>query len=152
MNKKGFSLIELLAVIVILAIIFAIVLIYYTEVVEKRRLKDYNNIVEIIEENTKVLVTTNFDVSNKVDSKLEKEFDEEVKECKIPYTFLIEKGLMDADTKDPRRNKVMDSNSFVKVTSNENDELEFQFFNMDTEEDDYDINSNISDSLDNCLN
>ena len=153
MNKRGFSLVEVIAVILILSIIFSITMIIYTDAVKNRQENDYSNIVSMIEENTKVLVTTDFDVSNKIDDVLMKEDSEEVKECKIPYSLLIQKGLMDSDTKDPRkRNKIINENSFVIVTSNINDVLEYQFVNMDEDEENYETNLETSNALVNCLN
>lgn len=152
MNRKGFTMVELLAVIVLLSVIFAIALISYNEVFKNRRENDYRNIVSMIEENTKVLVTTDFNISNKVDSLLVRENDDEEKECKISYNLLIQKRLMDDETKDPRTGKIISTDSFIIVSLNENEELEYQFVNMDPDDADYSANVGISDSLVNCLN
>lgn len=152
MNRKGFTMVELLAVIVLLSVIFAIALISYNEVFKNRRENDYRNIVSMIEENTKVLVTTDFNISDKVDSLLVRENEDEVKECKISYSLLIQKRLMDEDTKDPRTGKIISTDSFIKIELNENEELEYQFVNMDPDDEDYSANVGISNSLVNCLN
>ena len=62
MKRKGFTLIELLATIVILSIISGIVVINYADASRKENEKQYDKIVEVIEENAKIVVNDNVDL------------------------------------------------------------------------------------------
>ena len=132
MNKKGFTLVELMAVILILSIIMTMVLINANYFSNQRKQRDYENIVTIIEENTKVLVTTDYTVSNQVDDKLGTlSASTGTASCKISYGVLVDNGLMDSDTKNPVTNKVINSSSYVKVTIDSSNELKYKFIYVD---------------------
>ena len=132
--KKGFTLVELLAVIAILSFITTLVLINSIHYANMRKQRDLENIISIAEENTKVLVTTDFYISNKIDDTLGSlSASTGTAACKIPYSVLVNKNLMDSDTKNPVTNKVIDGNSYIKVTIDSTNEFKYQFIYVDSE-------------------
>ena len=139
--KKGFTLVELLAVIAILATILGMIVISVSYYSGKRKNKDYNNIKEIIEKNTEQLIKTNTNYSTKVDNKLQTQDDA----CKITYDVLINNNLMTDDTKNPVTGKNIDSRSYVKVSIDSSYDYNFEFVYVDDDKP-------ASEILDNCLN
>ena len=117
--KKGYTLVELLAVIALLATILGLIAIngfYYSN---KRKEKDYENIKALIIDNAKVLVTTNKDVYRVVDYNLQSlqiSDDDEVS-CMLSYDKLVDYNLMDKDTENPITNELLyKSNKYIKIT------------------------------------
>ena len=69
MKKNGFSLIELLAVILILGVVSSIGVIKSIEMSNDEKKKEFDNLKEIIEENAKLLVSENDDLYKGIASK-----------------------------------------------------------------------------------
>lgn len=140
--KKGFTLVELVAVITILSIILAMITIDANHYSNERKNKDYVNIVNLIQENTKILVNTNSSIEKQVNEKLSSEG---IDSCKINYNLLIENNLMDEDTVNPNTNKIIDNNSYIQVSLNTTTyEYEYNFIYVDEENDE-------NPSIENCL-
>lgn len=131
MKKRGFTLVELLAVIVILGIIISIVTINVNENSNKRKKLDYENMVKLIEKNTELLVSENEKIYTDVTNKLAKMDDK----CIINYQVLIDNNLVDEAEKDPRNGKKISHNSYVIISINNNYDLEYKFVNIDDEGD-----------------
>ena len=131
--KKGFTLVELLAVIAILATILGMIVISVSYYSGKRKNKDYKN--------TEQLIKTNTNYSTKVDNKLQTQGDA----CKITYDVLINNNLMTDDTKNPVTGKNIDSRSYVKVSIDSSYDYNFEFVYVDDDKP-------ASEILDNCLN
>ena len=147
--KKGFTLVELVATLSVLAIIIAMVVIDVNYFSKQRKDNEYNNLVTIIEENTKVLVNTNAQISQSIDRKLRnlqqaKQSDSSVVvTCKLSYEELINNNLMDRNTVNPINNKKIDGKSYIKISLDSSDEYKYEFIYTDEEE---------LDDIDNCLN
>lgn len=124
--KKGFTLVELLAVLLILSIILGVAIFNTNYFTNQRKNKDYDNIVAIILENTDLLVNTNNDIHIKVNEKLSK-----VSSCKISYKNLIDDNLMDDSTINPKTNKVINLDSYIKVTLKSNYDFNYEFIDKD---------------------
>ncbi len=142
--KKGFSLVELVAVISILAVVTGLIVIDVNYYKNQRNQKDYDNLQTLIIENTKVLVNTNNDISSSVSNKLyrKKELNDEtvVVACKLNYSILVDNKLMDYDTINPLTDKrLIDTNSYIKISFDKNNNYKYEF-----------ITGNNS-SIDNCL-
>ena len=132
MKKKGYTLVELLAVIAVLAIILGLVVVNAKLYSDQRRIKDYNNIKELAEKNTETLINTDDEFLEKIEDKTQ---------CKVDYSELIEKGLMDKDTKNPVTNVLLNGNSYVEVNCGDLD-CSYSFKYKD--------DSDYSDSIINC--
>ncbi len=127
MRKKGFTLVELLAVIAILAIILGLVVVNVMYFSNNRREKDYNNIVSLIEKNADVLVNTDDEMYNAVNTKLIQINDA----CKIEYQRLETARLMDEGTINPKTGKPINKESYIKVILNENYDFGYTFVDKD---------------------
>lgn len=127
MNKKGFTLIEIITVLVILSIILGMVLINVTDFSNERKEKDYNNIKSIIEKNTDMLLNDDEDIYISVNEKLMSVGDE----CIIEYIRLEEANLMDKGTINPKTEKVINKDSYIKVKLNDNYDFEYTFVDKD---------------------
>ena len=112
MKKNGFTLIELLAVLAILATILGLIIVNAKYYSDQRREKDYNNIRELAEKNTDTLVNTDDEFLEKLENKTN---------CKVDYSELVDRGLMDKDTKNPITNELLYGNSYVEVNCNDED-------------------------------
>lgn len=141
MKKRGFTLVELLAVIVILGIVLSMVTINVTKNSNDRKKLDYENMVKLIEKNTELLVSENSDVYTDVTNKLSGE----IKTCKILYKTLIDNNLIDETEVDPRNGDKINPKSYIKVSFNSDYDLEYKFINIDDKEFD-------SENIDYCIN
>ena len=119
--KKGFTLIELLAVLVILGVILSMVMINASHFSSERKQKDYDNIKNIIEENTRVLLDTDSSISPNTNKTIRSTVDFKLKtnsECKISYNLLVDRNLMDEKTVNPINNKIINQYSYMKISLN----------------------------------
>ena len=117
--KKGYTLVELLAVLALLATILTLIAVNAFYFADKRKRKDYQNIKEIIVENAKILVNTNKNVSKIVDYNLQslQSSDSDEVSCILSYDKLVDYDLMDADTKNPITNEVLYKNDkWIKIS------------------------------------
>ena len=125
MNKKGFTLVELLAVIVILSVILGMVVINSKYFSDKRKQQDYDNLVNIVLENTKTMVETSYTMSDSIDSVLGDSSNASHK-CKLGYSVLVSNNLMDNDIKNPKTGDSL-SNSCVLVSFDTNNEYQYKY-------------------------
>ncbi len=127
MNKKGFTLVEVLAVLILLSIILGMVVVNVNYFSNNRKEKDYNNIVNIIEKNTEIFVNDNEDLYISVNDKLTNVGSK----CKIEYIKLEEANLMDKDTINPKTGKEINKESYIRVKLNEDYDFEYTFVDKD---------------------
>ena len=109
--KKGYTLVELLAVLALLATIIGLVAINAIEYSNERREKDYENIKLIMVDNSKILVeSTSKSITKTIDNNLQTNTS-----CKITFSDLVNNNLMNSETKNPKTNEIL-SSEYVKVT------------------------------------
>lgn len=125
MKRKGFTLIELLATIVILSIISGIVVINYADASRKENEKQYDKIVEVIEENAKIVVNDNVDLYKSINDKAVNVTEGAI--CKFSYIELVNMKLMDEDTINPKTNKTINGDSYI-VVNKKNNKLGYEFY------------------------
>ena len=134
--KKGFTLIELVAVITVLGIILAMVVIDTQHFNKEQLEKDKAHIEALIEENAKTLVYTDNEIEIKVNDKLQEleETDPTNAKCYISYGELLYAKLMDKDTKYPTSSgtKEITDKSYI-IVSLDNNDYKFEFVYRDTE-------------------
>lgn len=140
MKKNGFTLVELLTVIVIIAIFASITVLKVSDTASKRKKQDYENMVKLIEKNTEMLVSTNSDIYINVIEKLDSEDDK----CKILYQTLIDNDLVDASEKNPVTGKNINTESYIIVSTSTSGDLKYEFINVDDETVDTEIEECIS--------
>lgn len=121
--RKGFTLVELLAVLVLLAIIVGFVAINAVGFSNQRKEIDYNNIVSLTIDNTKVLINTNKQISKKVDYNLQTS---STNSCKLEYSVLVDNRLMDKDTKNPKTGEKFNGNIIISLNTQTN-EYSYEF-------------------------
>ena len=118
MNRKGFTLVELLAVIVILALLMLVAGTSIARVVKKARVELYNSQIEIIEVAAQTWLEGNTD-------KLPDDG-----ECKYLTLYdLKNTGILDSSVLDPRTSKEINDNLNIKITAKltEYDNLNFKY-------------------------
>lgn len=125
MKRNGFTLIELLATIVILSIISGIVVINYADASRKENEKQYDKIVEVIEENAKIVVNDNVDLYKSINDKAVNVTEGAI--CKFSYIELVNMKLMDEDTINPKTNKTINGDSYI-VVNKKNNKLSYEFY------------------------
>lgn len=129
MKRNGFTLVELLAVIVIIGLLSSITLTRVNKFSNERKKQDYNNMVKLVEKNTGMLVSSDDDIYKKVTNKLKNSNTK----CSISYQTLIDKDLVDEREKNPITDDYIDHNSYIIVSIDNNGELKYKFVNIDEE-------------------
>lgn len=107
MNRKGFSLIELLAAIVILTLISTIIVISFDKVFEKNDEKKYQAFKGEVESAACVYIDLN---------KNKELRDSCYKNCTIKASDLIEAGLINEELNDPSTETAIDQNLQINIT------------------------------------
>ena len=115
MKKKGFTLVELLAVIVVLSILTVIVIIYANGLFKDRVEEDYDNIIKMVIENTKTMIEGNHEIADSIDTNI-KNYSGDSNACVIDYQALVDKNLMDKDIKNPKTNKSLSGYIVVRIS------------------------------------
>ena len=129
MKRNGFTLVELLAVITIIALLFSIAALKMGNSSTKRKEEDYKNIVKLIAKNTGMLVSSDDEIYTKVTDKLIKKEDK----CRISYRILVNNKLADEEEKNPVTGKNINLNSYIIVSVDDNYNLKYKFVNIDEE-------------------
>lgn len=129
MKKNGFTLVELLAVIVIIGLLSSITLTRVNKFSSERKKQDYNNMVKLVEKNTGMLVSSDDDIYKKVTDKLT----DINSKCSISYQTLIDKDLVDARERNPITDDYINHNSYIIVSIDDKGELKYKFVNIDEE-------------------
>ena len=127
MNKKGFTLVEMIAILVILSIVLGMVVMNVSDFSNERKEKDYNNIIKIIEKNADILINDDENMYKTINEKLKNSGDE----CKIEYIKLEEAKLMDKGTINPKTGNEINKDSYIKVQLNDNYDFEYTFIDKD---------------------
>lgn len=140
MNKRGFTLVELLAVIVIIGLLSSITLLKMNDSSRERKKQDYKNMVKLIEKNTSILISTNNEFYTKVTNNIINISDT----CKISYQVLIDNNLVDETEKNPMTGDYINRESYVIISVDNNYKLEYKFINVDEDTE----GKNIKDCLD----
>ena len=100
-NNKGFTLVELLAVIIILGIILAIAIPNIQNIIQQTRQKAYEAQIELFKEGVKKYVALYF---NEIDNP---------EQFMVTLTTLQSKKLIDRNVKDPRTNQPFENLAFL---------------------------------------
>lgn len=134
MKKNGFSLIELLAVILILGIISSIGVVEYIKIGNDEKKKEFDNLKEIIEENAKLLVNENDELYKGIESKTIRENSDI---CKFSYKELVKNNLMDEGTINPLTNKNMSEEDYYIIVSNNNGKYKYTLKQLSNDKEEY---------------
>lgn len=124
--NKGYTLIELLAVIILLGIITSITVISVNDAASKRAAEDYKKLVKTIETSAEIYADENDTILNKLSTT--------GNSCKFKYQKLIDVNLVDSDQKDPRTKRILSGNNYIVVTVQSGYKLKYQFINVDNGE------------------
>ena len=116
MKKKGFTLVELLAVIALLSLITGIVVIYAMDLFNTRSEIDYENIKKIVIENTKTMIEENPQFADSIDANI-RDNSGDSRACIIDYQTLVDKRLIDSDIINPKTNKTLSGHIIVRISS-----------------------------------
>lgn len=134
-NKNGFTLMELMAVLAILGVIVSMTIINVQSVSTKRKKEDYDNLVKLIEKNTKLLISQDKNYYIKVNSKIT--YDKNLNKytsCKIMYNELVENSLIDINQLNPKSGSKINEDSYVLVSVDNDYNLKYEFIDMDEAE------------------
>lgn len=134
MKRNGFSLIELLAVILILGVVSSIGVIKSIEMSNDEKKKEFDNLKEIIEENAKLLVNENNDLYKGIASKTTTENSDI---CKFSYNELVKNNLMDEGTINPLTNKSISEEDYYIIVSNENGKYKYTLKQLSNDKENY---------------
>lgn len=107
MRKKGFTLVEVLAVLVIMGVLMAITIPSIINSLDKKKNREYEKIVEEIESSAKLYVTQNESVQ---------QFLNQSGSINISYNTLVSEGLINGNEIDPLTDEKWNENAYVKVS------------------------------------
>lgn len=124
--NKGYTLMEVLAVIILLGIITSITVISVNDAASKRAAEDYKKLVKTIEASAEIYADENDTILNKLSTT--------GNSCKFKYQKLIDVNLVDSDQKDPRTKRILSGNNYIVVTVQSGYKLKYQFINVDNGE------------------
>ncbi len=133
--KRGFTVVELLAVIVIIALLSSITMLKINDSSIERRKQDYKNMVKLIEKNTSILISSDNEIYSKVTNNLVNSSDN----CKIFYQVLIDNNLVDETEKNPITGDYINPESYTIVSIDNNYNLKYKFVNIDENTEDINI-------------
>ena len=112
--KKGFTLVELLAVIAILAVILGLVAIGATSYYNERKIKNDNEIKELAKTSAQAYEEkTSKKISQIVDRNLSN-----YGECQLNYDVLVDNNLMDRENTDANGDPIYNNNKYIKIQLN----------------------------------
>ena len=133
--ERGFTVVELLAVIVIIALLSSITMLKINDSSIERRKQDYKNMVKLIEKNTSILISSDNEIYSKVTNNLVNSSDN----CKIFYQVLIDNNLVDETEKNPITGDYINPESYTIVSIDNNYNLKYKFVNIDENTEDINI-------------
>lgn len=117
-SKKGFTLIEIIAVISVLVIVITIFAVNMIKINNKNKNEEYQKYVNIITSSTDAYLAFNKDSIRDLSP------DNEVY---IKISDIKAAGYLLGDLKNPKTGKIIDDNEYVKVTLGKHDELIFTY-------------------------
>ena len=112
MNSKGFTLVELVAIILILALIFLIALPYIVNSSKENKEKEYNNMVKTLCLAGESYIDANIDL-------FEEYLQNEGNIITIEISDLIEYGNVEAKTKNPKTDKSVKDDTLSFTVQND---------------------------------
>lgn len=107
MKKKGFTLVEVLAVLVIMGVLMAVTIPSIINSLDKKKNREYEKIVEEIESSAKLYVTQNETVQ---------QFLNQAGSINVSYNTLVSEGLINGNEMDPLTDEKWDENAYVTVS------------------------------------
>jgi len=105
MSNKGFSLVELLAVIVLLGLISIITVPTVIDKYNENKEKQYNQLVSSLESSARIYTENHLDILNNVTTQ----------GTKITVEMLIKEELISDNTENPRTGEILNPESYVIV-------------------------------------
>ena len=93
MNKKGFTLVEIMAVLIVMGVLLAVTVPSVFNSIDRKKNKEHDDIVKEIEEAAELYITQNEDVKNFFDS---------TNNINISYDILVSEELIDGNQLDPK--------------------------------------------------
>lgn len=118
MNKKGFTLIEILIVISLLAIITTSSFIAFRSVNENSKNNDYTRIVEEFKTTAEVYVDKNEELRKNI-------YNKEINYYDVTLNMLLKDGLIENDIVNPKTNKKFNYDSYIRISYNNGLKKEF---------------------------
>lgn len=129
--KKGFTLIEIIACIVLLAIIAGVFAVNFIKTLDKTNSEEYKNNVKNIEVAADAYVGTYKDSSDSTFEDIRIVVNSEESFCYIPVAELEEKGFLNGDLKNPDTGEKF--NGVVKFTKEEGGNYKFEYIDGATD-------------------
>jgi len=117
-NKKGFTLIELVAVVALIAIFGLVVVISITSQIDKQEEKRYNSYKETIISSAELYIEQHRNSYPALKEKGDSIY--------ITAGDIIGANLLNSNLKNPKTEKDIDKNTRIKITIGENNILEFE--------------------------
>ena len=111
MTKNGFTLVEIIAVLVIMSILLTLTVPAVLNNVDRKKRSEHDSIIEEIETSAKLYINQNKDVAAYISS---------AGEININYQTLVSEGLVKANQIDPLTNEQWTSESYVNVKYQDN--------------------------------
>ena len=128
LNNKGFSLVEILAVVVILGVLSAIMVPTVTGIISSNRENSYENLKKSITSSARIYISDNrYDIAvedntcnTNTETNITKIGTNNIQDSKIPLSLLVTAGDLDEIIVDPRdREKTLNiDSSYIVVTFN----------------------------------
>ena len=118
MNKKGFTLIEILIVISLLAIITTSSFIAFRSINENSKNNDYTKLVEEFKTTAEVYVDKNEELRKNI-------YNKEINYYDVTLNMLLKDGLIENDIVNPKTNKKFNYDSYIRISYNNGLKKEF---------------------------
>lgn len=110
MNKKGFTLVEIMAVLIVMGVLLAVTVPSVFNSIDRKKNKEHDDIVKEIEEAAELYITQNEDVKNFFDS---------TNNINISYDILVSEELINGNQLDPKTKEKWNRNSYVNVVKDD---------------------------------
>ena len=118
--KKGYTLVELLAVIAILALIMTLISVSVIQIYNKRKIKEFDELNSIIISNAKIIAETKSDLSDEIDYIISSRGS-----CKLNINILANERLIDNDLINPKTGQPL--TGYVIISSGNQNTFEYGY-------------------------